>query len=152
EPVIVLKLRPIGKQLEEAMVLLQLLVVDDLPLLTERMSAGVDQRLVFQMFVLMPGNGIDGEEGTLDRPAAFGDDLLVMQQVLAGSRQGIVVNRVGPECLVVDVPLAEKRQHGLEKSAVLHAEGDLLEVEGLNVFAAERAAYILIGAVLRDVV
>ena len=68
------------------MVLLVERVVDDLPPLAERVGAGVDQRLVFQVLVLVPRDRIDRQQRPVDRPAALGDELIGVQQELPRGR------------------------------------------------------------------
>ena len=72
------------------MVLLQEPAINDLPALVQGVGAGIDQRLVFQVLVLMPGDRIDRQERALDRAAALGHDLVHVEQVLPG-RWGHVV-------------------------------------------------------------
>ena len=60
--------------------------VDDLPGVSQRMSAGVDERFVFQMFVLMTAHRIDHKERADDRAAALGDDLIDVGEVLPNFR------------------------------------------------------------------
>ena len=76
----------------------------------------------------------------------------------ACSRNSRAVGEVGvedavrPQRRVVQVPLLEQLRDDLEEAAVLHAEGDLVEVQRADVLAVEEREHLLVRAVLRDVV
>ena len=91
----------IGQRLQEAVVLLEEGVVDDLPPMAERVCAGIHQRLVLQVLVLMPFDRIDGEERADDRAAALGDKLIGVLQELPSRLQVAVEDAVRPERGVV---------------------------------------------------
>ena len=71
--------------------------IDDLPGVAQRVGAGVDERLVFQVLVLMANDRIDRQERAFDRAAAFVDDLVDVGEILLRERRRIVEQRVRPE-------------------------------------------------------
>src|ERR1700732_4930390 len=97
----------VREQLEETLVLVQKPAVDDLPALAQSVGTGVDQRFVFQVLVLMSGNGIYRQEWTADRAAALGHDLLRVQQVWPRRLWKVMEQAIGPERGVVGVPFTQ---------------------------------------------
>src|SRR5438132_14355280 len=57
-----------------------------------------------------------------------------------------------PECGIISMPFTQQLQDRLEEGPVSHAEGDLLQVQGVDVLAAEEREHFLVAAVLRDII
>ena len=90
--------------------------------------------------------------GLIDRPAALGDELIgVLQELPRGGHVG-VEQAVRPERRVVRMACIQQACDGLEEAAVLHPEGDLVEVQRADVLAVEERQHVVVRAVLRDVV
>src|SRR5262249_54351964 len=77
--------------------LLQDAWVDDLPPPAQGVGAGVDQGLVLQVLVLVPGHRVDDEQRAAQRAAGLGDEWVGVQQELAGHGGVVVVQAVGPD-------------------------------------------------------
>ena len=152
ELVVVVELCMVRKQREEAVVLFMDPAIDDLPSLAQGMGAGIDQWFVLQVLVLVTGDRVERQDRAADRPAALGDDLFHVQQVLPGRFRGVVEQGKRPERGIISVPFTQQLQDRLEERPVPHAEGDLLQVQGMDVLAAEERQHFLVAAVLRDII
>ena len=67
----VVQFAAVCQHFEEPVVLPMQSIVDDLPAFTQRMSSGIYQRLVFQVLVGMPLDGVNGNQGALQWATAF---------------------------------------------------------------------------------
>src|SRR5437773_1232502 len=105
----------------------------------QRMSAGIGQRFVLQVLILVAGNRIDRQERAADRPGTLGYNLFDMRQVLTSRCRFVVEQRIGPERGLVSMPVAQQLQDGFKERPVLHAEGDLLQVQSVDVLSTEQS-------------
>ena len=75
-----------------------------------------------------------------------------MLQILADRRHHVVLDPVGPERVVVDVPDREQFGDRLEVFLIRHAESDLLEVRPVQVMLVEIGHNLIGRAMLREIV
>ena len=127
-------------------------VVQNLAGAAELADAGVDERTVVHVFVVLANHGVDDEQRALEQLAALVDKPLGELEKLA-DRGGLVMeNAVGPEDVVVDMPGREEIDHLLEKRLVAHPPGDAAEIHPQDTVGLKERDHVVIRAELGDIV
>src|SRR5690606_24590036 len=140
-----------GDDVEEGAVLRGEAVVEDLAASAELMGAGADEGGVLE--VLVPGtlDGVEVDVAAFEDGAGGAEEVVLVAQPLADAPVIAVDESVGPQAIAVDVVGGEEGEDAVEGVAVLHAPGDLLELDAAEVGALEEGEDLVGGAVLGDV-
>ena len=105
-------------------------VIDDLSAFSQRVSPGVHQRLVFQMFVTLAQHGVDRQQPARQPAAALVHQVVGMLQKLAGGRDSVVFDRLMCPGVVsvlntdIDIALACAPESSLHFTSLLFIEKD----------------------------
>ena len=111
------------------MVLSEKPVVDDLSALSQRVGPGIDEGFVFEMFESPPLDGVNRQQGAFQTSATIIDDLIRVQQVFSNPDSDIVLERIGPERMLVDMPPREFRKHRFKHFRIVHPPGNPVEIQ-----------------------
>ena len=116
----------ITQQLEERTILFRQPVVYDDSLGTKGVGPCVDQRFVFEMFVLVPLHRVNNKQRALNGPGTIIDNGIVVFEELPGGSLIVMEKAIRPEGVVVDMPCCKEFGNLAKEGTVIHSEGDLV--------------------------
>ena len=99
----VVEVTPIAENFQKPVILGVQAVVQDLTPFSQLVRTSVDQRAVVHVLVSLADDGIDRQQRTDDIVPAASDKRIRMLQVLAGRRDRIVLDSIGPKRVIVNV-------------------------------------------------
>jgi hypothetical protein len=148
----IVQLPAVAEHPQQPMVLGVKAVVQDLPPLAQLMGAGVDQRLVIQVFIALSQHWIDRQQRADQVRAALVHELVGVLQELGDRRGLVVLDSVRPQRLVVQVPAGQQRDCLVKERLVLHPERDPIQLDPMQILLLQVPQDVFVGSVLRDVI
>src|SRR6185503_8331793 len=124
-------------------------IVQNLSAAAKLMGAGIHQRHVFQLLVNTANDWINHQQPAIQVLATLTHEFIGVLQEFANSNHSIVLNAIGPQSVVIGVPVCQQFDNRQEEFVVLHAEGNLFQVQPLQVSSPQKSHDLLIGPVLR---
>ena len=116
------------------------------------MSTRVDQRFVFQMFILSKSNRVVIKDLAIDGARALRDDYPGVQKILADRIHIIMQHTISPKFIIVQMPVLQKLDDTCEKGFIFHSESDFQKIKRADIFSFKKIKHFLVRSLLGNII